>query len=272
MDKINIVLYNQNIWGNYSPPDAIANRNELIRDLVFSYKADICCFQECNTKTSRAGKNAIDKLLAEQYVEVNVGGGLSGNQAPIFYKPNKYEVCESGLHIFTGINPFEEKSFTWCVFREKSSNILFGIISTHFWFKGPEDEHNLQRLKNAEELMAVVDYMKAKYNIPIFASGDFNCGKDMYSIAPITYIKQTMFEVREIAKQTTNLKTCRKPPIMNEKGLYDVEAYEGYMTIDYIFLSRKENVEVHSFDVDVSKTACNSSDHSPLIMKATIYA
>ena len=56
-------LYDQNIWGNMKPDQCIANRNLLIRGLIAKYDPDVCAFQECNPKTSRAGDTPIVSLL-----------------------------------------------------------------------------------------------------------------------------------------------------------------------------------------------------------------
>lgn len=269
MKNFELTLYDQNIWGNFSLPQGIGNRNFLIRDIISDCDPDVCCFQEFNRETTGKGEFGLDKLLADKYNELD--GIKEPNHATIFYRKDKFDVIKSGYHTYSGMNPGGYKTLTWAVLKERESEILLGIISTHFWYKTKEEIHNLQRLENAKEMLCVVEKIKTEYDIPIFACGDFNCGKYLNSYAPIELIKQNMIEVKDIAEKTTNANTCRVCPKMNEKGIYDVEAYEGIYDIDYVFLSDASKVKLHSYEVDESRRACNSSDHNPLIVKATIY-
>lgn len=269
MKKSEIVLYNQNIWGGFSESHAIANRNGLLREIIFDYQADICCFQECHARSSRQGENAIQKLIGEVYAEVPTEAEEK-NSTPVFYRKDRFNVIESGYHLFTGYNDVNSKSLTWCVLEDRENGVMLGVTSSHFWFKGPEEEHTLQRLENAKEMLAYVELIKEKYDIPVFSCGDFNCGEGHHDPAPIHFIKKHMVDVRDIAKETTYVHTCHDYPERNEMGLYDGEPFECTMTLDYVFLSDNKRVEVHSFKVDNGKRAYNSSDHCPLIIKATL--
>ena len=70
MKQSDITFYGQNIWGNMAKTECISNRNACIRDMIVAYDADICCFQECNPRTSRVGDTAIELLLQDAYEEV----------------------------------------------------------------------------------------------------------------------------------------------------------------------------------------------------------
>lgn len=270
MSKIDITLYNQNVWGNIGIYQTVSNRNGLIRDMIFDYSADVCCFQECAPDTIRKGETDIAKLLSERYEEVPTSAGNS-NYTPIFYNKHKYNVVESGYCAFPGFNDLNSKSLTWAVLEEKTSRIMFGVVSTHFWYQCRGKIDDLQRLENAKILLSYVKSINLKYDIPVFAAGDLNSG--LFSDTEVgtwLYIKENIFDTRNIAEFTTNAMTCHRYPEMNENGIYEASTDRCDCTLDYIFLNDKKNVEIHSFDVDRSERSFISSDHCPIILKATI--
>ena len=96
-----IRLYNQNVWGNMSKGNEIANRNQLIRSLVQDYQADVCTFQECNPTTTRRVADALQLLLSDVYAEA-CSQDAEHNFTPVFYRKDKYREIESGFHPYEG--------------------------------------------------------------------------------------------------------------------------------------------------------------------------
>lgn len=271
MNELNLVLYNQNIWGNYGGGNSVSNRNELVCQMIKEYGADICCFQECNPNTSRSDNVDIEALLSYQYSEVPTSV-KNQNFTPIFYDKDKYEVINSGYCAFPGFNDINSKSFTWCVFKDNNSEIQFGIISTHFWYKNRGEVDDLQRLENAKTVLSCVNSLKLRYDIPVFVFGDLNSGIGASTEEKTwLYMKENMLDLRDIAKVTTSAKTCHIAPVKNEQGIYDTKTGECLFTLDYMFLSDDKNVTVHSFEVDNSDYSWSSSDHCPIIAKVTIF-
>lgn len=274
---MNITIYDQNIWGGFPDSHAIANRHHLIKELIDSYDADICFFQECHAMTSRTARMDFHKhiplpeIIFDKYEEVPTNRG-DHNSTPIFYRRDRFKVIESGYHYFTGYNDLPSKSLTYAVLKDKESGVAFGALSTHFWHAGLGEAHDEQRLRNAHELMAYVNMLKEVFGIPVFVCGDLNCGEDRESPKPIEFLKSKMLDVRDIARETTYEKTCRdKGPARSDDGLYHGDPVDPYTeTIDYAFVSESERVTVHSFGIDKSTLAYNSSDHAPLIIKAEI--
>lgn len=270
MSKIDITLYNQNVWGNIGIYQTVSNRNGLIRDMIYEYDADICCFQECAHDTIRKDETDIAKLLFEKYDEVTTSAG-NLNYTPIFYKKDKFNVVESGYCAFPGFNDGYSKSLTWCVFEEKISGIMFGVISTHFWFQHRGEIDNLQRMENAKIMLSYIKSINLKYDIPVFATGDLNSGLCAGTeMSTWQYIKESIIDTRDIAKKSTDAMTCHSYPVKNEDGIYEASTDKCDFTLDYIFLNDMQNVEIHSFEVDESERSYISSDHCPLILKATV--
>lgn len=270
MKNFEFTIYDQNIWGNMPGTESISNRNGIIKDLILSYNADVCCFQECNPYTSRVGDTDISLLLENNYIEAKTPVG-NKNFTPVFYRKDRFEAVESGYHIFEGRNDVASKSLTYCVLKEKASGGMVGVISTHFWWENKDEEDNYWRIENAKTVLSYMYNLQKKYNIPVFAAGDLNCGSNSPQLKePWEYMKTKALDIRDIAEKTSYDNTCDPYPKKDENGIYHfVTTKKNYM-IDHIFLTKDSNVKVHEFKVDNSERACDSSDHSPLIVKATV--
>ena len=259
-------IYNQNIWGNFSDKECIGNRNELIKELISDINPDFCCFQECNPSTSKKGDNSICVLLEKEYSEV-LPQYSSKNFTPIFYKKEKFRYLCGDYVVFSGLNDWNSKSFTWAVFEELSTGDKIAVISTHFWWKYTGEEDNLQRRDNAKEIMGIVKYISATFNIPILICGDLNSGHKAKQ-GPDTYntmLNYGLKDVRTLLDDYYDADTCSSIyPKHTDTGYY----YDGVMpdfTIDYIFIYKDEKIKALNFEVINTQVARDSSDHSPLI-------
>lgn len=270
MKEISITMYDQNIWGNMAKDQRIANRNGLIKELIWEHEPDVCCFQECNPNTSRMGDTAIEKLIAERYTEVPTSAGVL-DYTPVFYRTDRFDVVDSGYHCYAGKNDHNSKSITWAILSEKASGVRFGICSTHFWWKSDTDEDNQQRLQNADVLYDCMMGLRDKYDVPVFATGDLNCGAAAsQGNAPYLSLAERLLDARRVATVTNDKFTHHAYPVMDENGIYRNGGVPK-RTLDHMFLTEHRNVRVDSFDVDHSQKALDTSDHCPLIVKATIF-
>lgn len=265
MTKLDLKLYDNNVWG-----EIVLNRNFLHRDMIFDHNPDICCFQEFADASIRYGDTGLDKIIAERYAEVPTKTGDT-NRTPIFYLKDKFNVVESGECIFPGFNMFESKKLTWAVFEEKTTGIMFGMLSTHFWNMRRGEIDNQQRIENAKILLSHVKSINLKYDIPVFVAGDLNSGINAQTEESTwLYMKEHMIDTRDVAKITTDAMTCHLYPKMTDVGTYEASTDKCDFTLDYIFLNDMKNVEIHSFELDETERAYIASDHCPIILKATI--
>ena len=262
--KIDLSVYCQNVWNN--PP---LNRTALQRDLIFDLDADVCLFQECGPKTIRAGAEALPPRLAERYDEVPTEVGEQ-NYTPVFYKRDRFDLIDQGYILYQGKNDANSKSVTWAILAEKASGVRFGVCSTHFWWKYNEPDDNACRLSNAAELYACAMDLKARFDVPVIIGGDLNCGKrSSQGEEPWLWLCDRLIDVRAKAPITTDMMTHHAYPVKDENGLF----CDGEMpkrTLDHMFVTDHPNIELHSFEVDTSRCALTTSDHCPLILKATV--
>lgn len=259
-------IYNQNIWGNYSETEAVANRNQLLLELITENQPDICCLQECNPNTSRVGEEGVQLLLKEQYSEASEEN-WERNYTPVFYKKDKFKLIDSGFQIYSGTTYDRSKSVTWAVLEEISTGKRVGVASTHFWFKHTGEVDIKQREDNAATLTQVCEEMIRKYQVPVIATGDLNHGIYSRSGEAVPYknmLENGFQDVRFTAKESTDSHTCHHYPKRNEEGIY-VEADEPMSTIDFILTYGENPLKAESFRVLRDHKALVSSDHCPMI-------
>lgn len=259
-------LFDQNIWGNMKPDQCIANRNDLIRDLVASYDPDVVAFQECNPKTSRAPECDIAKKLLFAYDEA-APDCADRNFTPLFYHRERVEYLDGGWQLFEGKNDKNSKSFTWALLREKKTGQCVTVLSTHFWWKWESEEDDLQRKANAAQLRDACDALFAKYGMPILVTGDLNSGVGAHQ-GEGAYREMCalgMRDVRFLAEHTTNTSTHHPYPILNESGVYTDGAMPTIKNLDYVFFYKKPPARMCRFEVVTSQNALDSSDHCPLL-------
>lgn len=265
-----MLLYDQNIWGNYGKDHTVGNRAELVADLIEQRLPDICCFQECNPATIRVGKNGIQERMEDLYDEICASKAVV-NFTPVFVKRGVFKVIAEEHIPFEGLNDLQSKSVTYAVLERRMDGKRFAVASTHFWWQRGE-ESDRQREENARTLGMIANRLKEAYHVPMIVAGDFNSGYDGLSQGPAGYeamLSQGFQDVRTISKVSTASKTCRNDyPIRSEQDAYVGGTLPTY-TIDYIF-TRGEGIQCNAFDVLLCQTALNSSDHCPLTLEFEI--
>lgn len=265
-----ICLYSHNIWGNMPKEARIANRNDLIRDIIFELEPDFCNFQECNPKTSRAVDNAIQNIISERYAEACAAHSHE-NFTPVFYKKERFSELDGGFVLFDGFNDANSKSVTWGLFEDKSDGKRLAVVSTHFWWKATGEVDALQRTENANKVKEICDLILKKHgDIPVIISGDLNSGVDapQGTSGYDSMIANGFTDVRYTAKCTTDTHTLHEYPILTEAEIY-IPGNKPFRTIDYIFTYGQKPI-VTEFSVLADDRARTTSDHCPLVAKFDI--
>lgn len=257
-------FYNQNIWGSFGPHDKIANRNQLLAQLIFEHAPDVCCFQECDPASSRMGEGAITRLLSPVYEET-CPAVAARNFTPVFYNRNTLSLIEDGYLLFPGRNNLDSKSASWAILESKEDGKRFAAISTHFWWKYDDDGDNLQREENARCIGQICRDIDAKYHIPIFAMGDLNSGVHLPGRALQELEIQGLRDTRQLAKDSTNEFTWHPCPPLGKDGLY-IPGPMPVNSLDYIYVYQHPDVDLLRFQVLTDEKSLASSDHCPLIL------
>ncbi|MBQ8858803.1 MAG: endonuclease/exonuclease/phosphatase family protein [Clostridia bacterium] len=261
-------IYNQNIWGNMPPVGRIANRHALIAALVGEHAPDVCGFQECNPRTSRAGDDPIDRRMAALGYAEAAAAHAGENFTPLFYKTEKLEEVASGFCPYEGLNDVRSKSYTWAVLRDKENGNRFAAVSTHFWWRWDGEEDDAARLSNVAALLALCKRLAEEYALPVIVMGDLNngAGAPQGDSAYRALLAGGIVDTRAAARAADTGHTCHHYPILGEDGIYR-EGDAPYMTLDHILLWNAEALTAHRLAVLRTPAALNSSDHCPMVFE-----
>lgn len=172
-------IMSSNIWGDYFgneiPPRALQ-----LSAIYHRYQPDILGLQEM---TPNYYKSLLLSDLSDLYTLVPVQTHEQVNYTPLLYKTARFDLGDCGWERFVQ-TPDETKSLTWGLLSARQSEQRVVAVSLHFWWKnGPE--HDVIRYKNAVQLCAKMRELEAKFDCPVFAFGDFNCGTNS---KPMSYL------------------------------------------------------------------------------------
>ena len=148
-----------------------AERTAYFAETVKQYAPDFIGAQECGPAW-RVYPWMVNRILPTLGYEEAFTSDDNFN--PVFYRADKYELIDKSWHVYSGANNSNSKSYTWAVFKIKSTGALIGVFSTHFYYTGDEIGQKT-RISNATELCEGVTEAARKYGCPFIGCGDFNC-------------------------------------------------------------------------------------------------
>lgn len=259
-------ILSHNVWCG-----PVHNRDLHLSEIFFRYMPDVLGLQEM---TPNLYKSRLIPLLSEEYelLTHKEAEGRTDN-TPLLLRKGLFDVVEHGWHLYRGLNNHETKSLSWAVLRRRSDSLLFGVVSTHFWWKrGPESE--LARMEDVDQMMAFVNYIRVKYDAPVVAMGDLNC-----KIGSLPYQRLLAcggLDARAVATDFASLKNTHHPyAVYNEES----GEYEGgpapvgsrMDAIDHIFVFG-DTVRVRELCVVIDRDALDASDHCPIYIDCDIKA
>lgn len=249
-------LMTMNVWSDYMD-NPIAPREYGIYNAIMKYNPDIFGLQEMSINWHTSN---FSKIIAEDYVCVEIS---CENHVPVYYKKTKFELIECGWERYNGIpRPHRDKSFTWAVVEDKETNKKIGVCNTHLWYKIGE-EHDRIRDNNARQLLSKMMYIKSRYNVPVFAFGDFNCA--VGSSAMDILEEHNIYTSFKLTDNHSLISTYHGYPVRGDDGkFYGQETYEDYTrSIDHV-ITYKDDVKITKQDVVVYPEILGATDHSPI--------
>lgn len=265
MDGKNIRIMSHNIWcGPCGSPDGnVYGRDKKLSELFFKYAPDVLCLQEMTKGMYRSGIQRYTEDMFEWLVPDT--DGLTNN-TPILVKKGVFNVVEQGWHLFSGLNNSATKSVSWAVLEFKDGKEKIGVCSNHFWWEEDGLENDAARVSDALQQQAYVDYMRVKYDIPVFSVGDLNCavGSNPYN----EMIRGGALDARICAERYDDrINTLHEYPILDEGGFYrDGAAPTGSHTdaIDHIMIYGYQKINTEEFYIAHEQEALDVSDHCPV--------
>src|SRR5690606_7432635 len=149
----------------------------------------------------------------------------NGEFTAIFYKKDKFELIEQHTFwlsqtpdkISKGWDADYERIATYALFRDKRTKKEIWVMNTHFDHIGKEARRN-----SAKMILDKVKELKAKKDVPVFVTGDFN---SIETDEPIQIITEKLNNTRKISKSKPygpeNTFTGFEFPSAQEKQILD---------------------------------------------------
>ena len=134
--------------------------------------------------------------------------------------------------------------------------------------RGAEDEE--LRLKNAKQLFGRIEILKKKYEIPVFAFGDFNSKENG---SAIKYLSKNKFvPAYKFADKYTDVSSYHGNPIRGKDNKYHGNKTKNKISesLDHI-LTFGGNVNVRDYIVVEEQKVLDATDHSPVYIDAEIF-
>ncbi len=261
--KVRVMTYN--IWGMAASDYPIANRPELVSNVIHAYLPDVVGMQECSPDMRNAG---LSQKLSDEYAEVNVASdaekqGVINLYTPIFYRKSTVKLKAAGFRLFDkAYNNKDSKGVTYAVFQTLDGN-RFNVFNTHYWHGSGNDGENA-RVANAEAILEII--RQSNLTGPIMIMGDMNG----YTISPpFLKLKEGGFvPANECVEHGITLSTHHDYPVYDSAA----QTYTGApkpvkefaKALDHIAISSAHSKAVEKFDVVTTDDALNSSDHCPV--------
>ena len=255
---MNVRIMSSNIWGDYFGNE-IAVREDQLLDVFERYAPDVLGMQEA-TKNWR--QSALFRGLAKDYEFVDTGAFTDNNYTPLVYRRDLFDLIEGGFTKFED-TPDNSKSCTWAVLEYKGNGRRFGAISTHWWWKNiGKAEDDALRVSNGAKITEIARTLVEKYNIPVFAFGDFN---SRYACPSLAYLRKNGWKfAQEEADVTMAVSTHHGDPKRGDDGLFHGEATlrTAENSIDHVvYMGGAQAIE---FRVVEDQDALDATDHSPI--------
>jgi len=230
----------------YLEKETPTTRFNDIMNAFKSFNPDIFGLQECDALWHDVldGENGFKTL---GYAQALTGFGDVDN--PIYYKADKFEVLDCGL---TKYNVNSGYFYTWALFEVKETGEQFIVSCTHFTWM---DTDKSVDTAEAEELVAGLAVLEAKYGVPVIAVGDYNStmAEEAYTVMTDAYSS-----ARDYAAVKVNMdyRTMVKP------GQVGNAPSTGTFVLDHIFYT-KDKVIGEKYEVFIGPEAYAYSDHLP---------
>jgi endonuclease/exonuclease/phosphatase family metal-dependent hydrolase len=235
------------------------HRKEYFASQIQFYEPDVFGIQEAKPN------QVIDiSALLTPYNNVGIGreGVEKGESSNIYYKKERFKVIESNTfwlsetpdEISKGWDAAFNRVCTYALFKDKKTKSLFWVFNTHLDHVGA-----VARTKGIQLILSKIEVVNPE-KYPVIFMGDFNSEPNTERIMEL---KKVMDDSREVSKQ--------KP--FGPSGTFNNFKHNEAVTklIDYIFISKKSNIEVLKYAVlSDSRDLKYPSDHLPVYVEINL--
>lgn len=231
-------------------------RKQHLVDLINYYEPDFLGTQEGQSPQL----NFIKENSQYEFVGKPRTNDENGEFTAIFYKKDKFEIIEQNTFwlsetpakISKGWDADYERIATYVLFKDKKSKKQIWVMNTHFDHIGKEARKN-----SALMILEKVKELKAKKDVPILITGDFN---SIPTDEPIQILIKELKDTHKISKS--------KPygPTYTFTGFKFPKDED--LLLDYIFINKNSKVEIknHAVIDDFYGDGKYPSDHFPVFV------
>ena len=250
------------IW---SDTPAVKGRDLGVAKTVLYYAPDVMGIQEASSTWYRSLKSLLKdtpyKLTCTEQERVDSKYG-NNNFTAIMYNSDTVTLIESGVEPYVNKGNQYMKTMSLAYFEHKESGKRFVLLNTHFEAPGNDDaekaENLVYRKKQAEEYVALVEELEAKYNVPVVGTGDFNSteGSDRADkhkpyATLVEKLHEAKYTAEKIQRQCSTWHTFGSQVSVSKAGSFD-----------HIFGT--DRVTFKYFNTLVDSFLMSTSDHCPI--------
>ena len=259
-----IRIMSSNIWGEYFKNPA-CEREEKLLQVFKRYDPRILGLQEA---TSGWYSSETFKALAEDYGFVSTNTYGVDNFVPLLYLKKRFHLLSKGYEPLLDTKD-KTKGISWAALEDVTDGKRLCVCNTHFWWRvGPE--HDIVRVKNAEQLAGLMTFLSGRFDCPVFCFGDMN--SILSSSVFETFAKYGIAHCREIAMTSSCVSSHHGDPVRDGEGVYrGCKTDKDYtFSLDHILVMGKDKVSVMRYEVIEDQDALDISDHSPVYVDCDI--
>ncbi len=237
-------------WTSTKGETPILPRMEIFLANLYAYSPDVVIAVEVSPNWAK-------------YLKENLGNGYklildtkadgSGNWSLLIYNSNAVELLDSGVSDYTVRDDARTRNMGWGIFKLRSTNKEFAVISTHWNLKAGET------VVQPNELIAKMRELSAGDTRPVISGGDLNCS-DRWS--------ETMYGVIANSDYVNNLKKITDESAIHNGDIGTVKAVgtastTDDLTADYLFATK--DVESLMFMTVIENATIDMSDHNAVM-------
>lgn len=230
----------------------LSGRDVRVSAAIMNYRPDVAALQE----VSNAWYPILDEYIGEVYEftrkKIPSGEGL---YTTLIYNKETTLLIEEGIHIYSVGNSPRLRLVEWGLFESIATKQRYIVFSTHW---DVNSNNAVNRVIQAQEMAKLAKDLYAKYNVDVFACGDYNSSEDTTEYK--TFLAEAGFVDAKTNAQKINraCKTYHKLFTDLDTGTYE--------SIDHITFFEHSSSKVLFYNTLKDDYIIAASDHCPIIV------
>lgn len=228
----------------------LPGRDVRVPATILNYHPDVVALQE----VSNSWYPILDDYIGDTYkfVRKKTPSG-KGTYTTLMYNNQTTELIEDDIHVYSVGNSERLRSIVWGLFESKVTGERYIVFSTH-WDVGAEKAS--QRMTQAKEMAALAKRLNDKYNVDVFACGDYNASESTNEYK--TFLSDAGFVDAKTDALVKN-RACK-----TYHTLFQNVNTDAYESIDHITFAKETASKVLYYNTLINDYVIDASDHCPI--------